>query len=108
MRQCHVGANWDAEAGVWVSRSDLPGLVIETATLAEFEALMRVLVPEMLTDRGAPAPCPSTGTLMAHSKSWRRWQATSIARSRTVIVPRSRSRPTANEVLRQAGLPKAF
>jgi predicted RNA binding protein YcfA (HicA-like mRNA interferase family) len=27
---------------------------------------------------------------------------------KTVIVPRSRSRHTANEVLRQAGLPKAF
>jgi predicted RNA binding protein YcfA (HicA-like mRNA interferase family) len=27
---------------------------------------------------------------------------------RTVIVPRSKSRHTANEVLRQAGLPKAF
>jgi len=27
---------------------------------------------------------------------------------KTVIVPRSKSRHTANEVLRQAGLPKAF
>jgi predicted RNA binding protein YcfA (HicA-like mRNA interferase family) len=27
---------------------------------------------------------------------------------RTVIVPRTKSRHTANEVLRQAGLPKAF
>ena len=27
---------------------------------------------------------------------------------RTVIVPRSKSRHTANEVLRQAGLPKMF
>ena len=27
---------------------------------------------------------------------------------RTVIVPRSKSRHTANEVLRQAGLPKQF
>jgi predicted RNA binding protein YcfA (HicA-like mRNA interferase family) len=28
--------------------------------------------------------------------------------SRVVIVPRSKSRHTANEVLKQAGLPKAF
>jgi len=28
--------------------------------------------------------------------------------TKTVIVPRSKSRHTANEVLRQAGLPKAF
>ena len=27
---------------------------------------------------------------------------------RNFIVPRSKSRPTANEVLKQAGLPKAF
>ena len=46
----HVEALWDPEAQVWVSRSDVPGLVIETATLAEFEALMRVLVREMLAD----------------------------------------------------------
>jgi predicted RNA binding protein YcfA (HicA-like mRNA interferase family) len=30
------------------------------------------------------------------------------ASGRIVIVPRSKSRHTANEVLRQAGLPKAF
>jgi hypothetical protein len=48
----HVQARWDAEAGVWYSQSDVPGLVIETATLAEFEALMRRLAPEMLSDNG--------------------------------------------------------
>jgi hypothetical protein len=46
----HIEAHWDPEAKVWVSQSDVPGLVIETATLAEFEALMRELVPEMLAD----------------------------------------------------------
>lgn len=46
----HVEARWDPEAKVWVSSSDVPGLVIETATLAEFEALMRLLIPEMLAD----------------------------------------------------------
>ncbi len=30
----------------------MPGLVIETSTLAEFEALMRALTPEMLADHG--------------------------------------------------------
>jgi hypothetical protein len=48
----HVEAHWDPEAKVWVSKSDVPGLVIETATLAEFEALMRELVPEMVADNG--------------------------------------------------------
>jgi hypothetical protein len=46
----HVEARWDPEAEVWVSSSDVPGLVIETATLAEFEALVRTLAPEMLAD----------------------------------------------------------
>jgi predicted RNA binding protein YcfA (HicA-like mRNA interferase family) len=35
-----------------------------------------------------------------------KWRHAGMAR--TVIVPRSKSRHTANEVLRQAGLPKAF
>lgn len=33
---------------------------------------------------------------------------TDANRSRVVIVPRSKSRHTANEVLKQAGLPKVF
>ena len=48
----HVEARWDRDAKVWTSSSDVPGLVIETATLAEFEALMRALIPEMLADHG--------------------------------------------------------
>ena len=43
-----VKAHWDAEASVWVSQSDIPGLVIEAETLAEFEDLMMSLAPEML------------------------------------------------------------
>lgn len=34
----HAEALWDPEAKVWETNSDVPGLVIETATLAEFEA----------------------------------------------------------------------
>jgi len=55
MATYHVDARWDPEAKVWSSHSDVPGLVIETATLAEFEALMHQLVPEMLSDNGGPA-----------------------------------------------------
>ncbi len=43
-----VQALWDPKAKVWVSTSDVPGLVIETATLTEFEALMRALIPELV------------------------------------------------------------
>ena len=49
----HVRALWDDEALVWVSESDIPGLVIEADTLAEFQALMRELAPEMLRENGA-------------------------------------------------------
>jgi predicted RNA binding protein YcfA (HicA-like mRNA interferase family) len=38
--------------------------------------------------------------------SHEKWQNAETGRS--VIVPRSKSRHTANEVLKQAGLPKAF
>ncbi len=51
----HVEARWDAEAKVWVSRSDVPGLVIETATLAEFEALIHALTPDLLAENGEGA-----------------------------------------------------
>lgn len=27
----HVAAKWDAEAGVWTSSSNIPGLVVEAA-----------------------------------------------------------------------------
>ncbi|RZJ42140.1 MAG: DUF1902 domain-containing protein [Brevundimonas sp.] len=44
----YVKAKWDDDAQVWVSDSNIPGLVIETSTLAEFETLMNQLAPEML------------------------------------------------------------
>jgi hypothetical protein len=43
-----VRAIWDPEASVWISETDIPGLVIEANTLAEFESLMDELAPEML------------------------------------------------------------
>jgi len=44
----YVKALWDPEASVWVSETDVPGLVIEANTLSEFESLMVELTPEML------------------------------------------------------------
>lgn len=44
----YVKASWDPEASVWISETDIPGLVIEADTLAEFEAVMVELAPEML------------------------------------------------------------
>jgi hypothetical protein len=44
----YVRAVWDAEAAVWISQTDVPGLVIEANTLSEFESLVQELAPEML------------------------------------------------------------
>ncbi len=46
----YVKAIWDPEAEVWCSESNIVGLVLETATLGEFEALMRNLAPELLAE----------------------------------------------------------
>ena len=46
----HVKAIWDPEASVWISETDIPGLVIEADTLAEFESLLESLGPEMLAE----------------------------------------------------------
>jgi hypothetical protein len=45
-----VKALWDEEAGVWYSESNIPGLVIEADSLAQFEQLLYKLGPEMLAE----------------------------------------------------------
>ncbi|MDZ4362433.1 DUF1902 domain-containing protein [Brevundimonas sp.] len=46
----YVKALWDPEAEVWCSESNILGLVIETATLAEFESLAKHFAPELLAE----------------------------------------------------------
>lgn len=46
----HVEAEWDAEAKVWISSSNIPGLVIEATSLPEFVELAQALAPELLSD----------------------------------------------------------
>ncbi|HVY34881.1 MAG TPA: DUF1902 domain-containing protein [Caulobacteraceae bacterium] len=67
----HVEAHWDPQAKVWTSKSDVPGLVIETSTLAEFEALMHALVPEMIAD--------NDGKSVQASIEWRSFGAFDLA-----------------------------
>lgn len=55
----HVQARWDPEANVWVSCSNIPGLVVEADTLGEFMELVAALAPEMLADNlGIKGPVP--------------------------------------------------
>jgi Domain of unknown function (DUF1902) len=43
-----VTAIWDAEAEVFTSTSNIPGLVVEAETFEEFVSLVEVLAPDML------------------------------------------------------------
>ncbi len=43
-----ISAHWDAEAKRWYSDSDITGLHIETATLEEFEEVMRDMAVELI------------------------------------------------------------
>jgi Domain of unknown function (DUF1902) len=43
-----VTADWDAEARVFTSQSDIPGLVIEAATFEELVELVEALAPEVI------------------------------------------------------------
>ena len=55
----HVQARWDPEASVWISSSNIPGLVVEADTLGEFMELVEALAPEMLADNlGIRGPVP--------------------------------------------------
>ena len=46
----YIRAIFDPEASVWISETNIPGLVIEADTLAEFESLAADLAPEMLAE----------------------------------------------------------
>jgi hypothetical protein len=46
----YVKAIWDAEAGVWVSESDIIGLHVEAASLEEFEAAAAELGPQLIVE----------------------------------------------------------
>ena len=43
-----IRAIWDPEAEVYYSETDVPGLVVEAASLADFVAIAEELLPELL------------------------------------------------------------
>lgn len=47
-RSFYVKALWDAEAKVWYSETDIPGLALQAETLEEFEDLIRHFAPDLL------------------------------------------------------------
>lgn len=54
----HVTARWDEDAKVFVSRSDVPGLVVEAETFDEFVALVQALAPELIAENLPDQPRP--------------------------------------------------
>ena len=46
----YVKAHWDAEASVWFSESNIPGLVLQADTLEEFQDLIRHFGPDLLAE----------------------------------------------------------
>jgi len=70
-KRFHVQADWDPEANVWISSSNIPGLVVEADTLPEFVELVQALAPELLAENlGLDGPVPvefrATETLELH------------------------------------------
>ena len=53
-----VNAIWDADAEVFTTQSDIPGIVVEAATFEELVDLVRALAPETIAANvpGASAP----------------------------------------------------
>jgi hypothetical protein len=46
----YVAAVWDAEASVWISESNIAGLVVETSSLPEFFEVASALARELLAE----------------------------------------------------------
>ena len=55
-----VTATWDAEARVFTSRSDIPGLVVEAESFEDFVTLVEALAPEVIAANVPDAPRPYT------------------------------------------------
>lgn len=55
-----ITATWDADAGVFTSQSDIPGLVVEAETFEEFINLVRALAPEVIAANLPAARGPHT------------------------------------------------
>ena len=54
----NVVAIWDADACVFTSQSDIPGLVVEADTFEEFVALVEALAPEVIAANIPSATAP--------------------------------------------------
>ena len=51
-------AIWDAEARVFATQSDIPGLAVEAATFEELASLVEALAPDFIAANLPDAPWP--------------------------------------------------
>ena len=90
-RYAVVRVAWDDEAKVWyVEKSDIDGLATEADTLEELRRKVPIIIQDLLEGARRKSNSTSSPTLM------------------TVCGSLRESRHSANVVLKQAGLPKAF
>jgi hypothetical protein len=55
-----VTADWDADAGVFTSVSDIPGLVIEAGSFEKFVELVEAFAADIISSNVPNAPRPYT------------------------------------------------
>jgi predicted RNase H-like HicB family nuclease len=75
MSPCHVKAEWDPEAEVWVASSDdVPGLATGADTFERLVEQLKVVIPELLEENGllpggsGDAPFAITAERIEHAK----------------------------------------
>ncbi len=54
-KQYQVEAIWDADAGVYYAKSNVPGLNVEAETIAEFVEIVSDVAPDLIA-ANEPAP----------------------------------------------------
>jgi hypothetical protein len=115
MKTYHVKALWDAEAGVYYSQNDIPGLNIEAETLREFIEIAEELAPQIARSqcarvrRQSQAGPPDSGAgLRVVSGDYYRDLVKLLREAGCQFVRAAKRSHTANSVLKDAGLPKAF
>ncbi|MGH7025225.1 MAG: DUF1902 domain-containing protein [Caulobacteraceae bacterium] len=47
-KQYHVEARWDAEAGAFYAKNNIPGLNVEAETIADFIDIVKDLAPDLI------------------------------------------------------------
>ena len=104
-----VIASWDGEAGVWyVRNSSVPGLSLEAETPAALLNKIEVAVPELLTLNGKSRHIDQNQAIPFVTSLKSSYRPPNLGGWRVASVNQNtKARHTANQTLKQTGLPKA-